>query len=36
MYERIYGLKDAGLAWFGKLKEGLEIRGFVKSQVQYL
>ena len=31
--KNIYGLKDAGLAWFEKLKEGLESRGFVQSQV---
>ena len=24
--KNIYGLKDAGLAWFKKLKEGLEAR----------
>ena len=26
--KNIYGLKDSGLAWFEKLKEGLEARGF--------
>ena len=31
--EKIFGLKDAGLAWFGKIKEGLKSRGFVESQV---
>ena len=29
----LYVLKDSGLAWFEKLKEGLEARGFVHSQV---
>ena len=31
--KNVYGLKDAGLAWFEKLKECLEARGFVQSQV---
>ena len=32
--KNLYGLKDSGLAWFGKLKEVLEARGFVKSQLK--
>ena len=31
--ENLYGLKDTGLEWFDKLKEGLEARDFVQSQV---
>ena len=31
--ENFYGIKDAGLAWFDKLKEGLEARYFSQSQV---
>ena len=31
--KKLYGLKDAGLAWFEKLKEVLEARGFFQSQV---
>ena len=27
--KNIYGLKDAGMSWFEKTKEGLESRGFV-------
>ena len=29
----LYRLKDSGLAWFEKIKEGLEYIGFVPSQV---
>ena len=28
MYKNLYGLKDAVLAWFEKLKEVMEVRGF--------
>ena len=31
--KNIYGLKDAGLAWFKKLKEGLEAREFFQYQM---
>ena len=31
--KNIYGLKDAGLAWFEKLKEVMEARDFFQSQV---
>ena len=31
--KKLYVLKDSVLAWFDKLKEGLEARGFVQSQV---
>ena len=33
MYEYLYELKDLGLEWFEKLKEGLEVRGFVQSKL---
>ena len=29
----IYGLKDAGLEWFDKIKESLKAIGFVQYQV---
>ena len=32
-YKNLYVLKDAGLAWFVKLKESLEARDFFQSQV---
>ena len=31
--KNLYGLNDAVLAWFEKLKEGLEARYFFQSQV---
>ena len=31
--QKLYRLKDEDLAWFEKLKEGLEARYFVQSQV---
>ena len=31
--EILYGLKDAGLEWFEKLKEGLEDRYFFQSKL---
>ena len=31
--ENLYGLKDAGLTWFEKLKEGIDARYFYQSQV---
>ena len=31
--KNLYGLKDAGLEWFEKIKEGLEARYFFQSQV---
>ena len=31
--KNLFGLKYAGLSWFEKLKEGLEARYFVQSQV---
>ena len=31
--KNLYGLKYSGLVWFEKLKEGLEARYFVQSQV---
>ena len=30
MDKNLYGLKDEGMEWFEKLKEGLESRGFVQ------
>ena len=33
LYKNLYGLKYAGLAWFEKLKEGLEDRYFYQLQV---
>ena len=30
LYKNLYGLKDVGLAWFEKLKEGLEATYFFK------
>ena len=33
IYINLYVLKDSGLAWFEKFKEGLEARYFVQSQV---
>ena len=33
MYKNIYILKYAGLDWLEKLKEALEVRGFVRSQM---
>ena len=32
----IYSLKDTGMEWFEKLKEGLEAIWFVKSHVDHL
>ena len=29
----LYRLKDSGMAWFEKIKEGLEDIGFIQSQV---
>ena len=29
--KNLYDLKDVGLAWFKKLKEGIEARGVVQS-----
>ena len=34
-YKNLYGLKDAGLTWFEKLKEGMEARYFDLSQVDH-
>ena len=31
--KKLYGLKDVGLAWFEKLKEGMKARDFFQSQV---
>ena len=31
--KKLYGLKNEGMAWFKKLKEGLEDREFFQSQV---
>ena len=31
--QKLYGLKDVGLACFEKIKEGLQARYFVQSQV---
>ena len=31
--KNLYGLKDAGLVWFEKLKEGLEVIRFLQLQV---
>ena len=31
--KNIYSLKDTGLEWFEKIKEGLEAIGFVKFQL---
>ena len=30
--KKLYGLKNEGMAWFKKLKEGLEDREFFQSQ----
>ena len=31
--KKLYGLKNEGMAWFKKLKEGLKAIGFVQLQV---